>query len=587
MNKPWLTHYDPKMKESVEYPEKSMYEMLLRTVKSFPSRVAISFEGSSMSYEAMLGQVETVSERLKSLGIGKGDVLTICLPNIPQAVIVFYAANKLGIIANMVHPKTPPDELSEFMTSTNSRYLIILDAFMFKSLPVFERIGVKKVIVARIGDYLSPVKRAAFFIAKGRKIPPTPEHERFVAWRELLISGAKGLDKSEKAAPYERQIEPHDPAVYLHSGGTTGTPKTIVLSSHNMNVLAMIGPQIVNIDDPFETGMIPAGLSMAAILPLFHGFGLCMCMHTMVCNGIETILVPLFTPDSLAKVILRDKPSFIAAVPTLFEAILKSKKLEKKRLPFLKACFCGGDSLSPDLKTRFETFLRERGAPLSLREGYGLTETVTVCSVNPEYQSKEGSVGLPIPDVLMKIVHVGTNQELSPGGQGEICVSGPTVMLGYLNDPDGTEEAIHIHEDGLPWVHTGDYGYMDKDGYFFFTQRLKRIIKVSGVPVFPSQIEAIISSVPGVGSVCAIAIPDPYRMHAVKAVVVPDAGGKSDGEEAVRERIMDVCGDKLIAYARPVEIEFRESLPKTLVGKIDYVLLEKQELEKRAPIQSV
>ena len=277
-------------------------------------------------------------------------------------------------------------------------------------------------------------------------------------------------------------------------------------------------------------------------------------------------------PDSLARVILREKPTFIAAVPTLFEAILKSDKLKKKSLSFLKACFCGGDSLSPELKSRFEAFVRERGAPISLREGFGLTETVTVCCVNPEYASKEGSVGLPLPDMLMKIVHVGTNQELSPGGQGEICVSGPTVMLGYLNDPDGTAEAIHVHEDGRSWVHTGDFGYMDKDGYFFFTQRLKRIIKVSGVPVFPSQIEAVISSVPGVEAVCAISIPDSYRMHAVKAIVVPDTHGIKDGEKALRDRITAVCADKLIAYARPVEIEFRDILPKTLVGKVDYVL---------------
>ncbi|MBN1892670.1 MAG: acyl--CoA ligase [Clostridiales bacterium] len=582
MQKPWLDHYDPKMNESVEYPEKNMYEMLLRTVQVFPHHIALSFEGARISYVELLDLIETVERRLRDLGMKKGDVLTICLPNIPQAVIVFYAANKHGVIANMVHPKTPPDELAEFMTTTNSRYLIILDAFMFKSIGVFEKIAIEKVIVARIGDFLSPVKRAGFYWSKGRKIPAVPDEERFVLWKDLMVRKQCDREGEEPDTEYQRQIGPHDPAVYLHSGGTTGSPKTIILSSHNMNVLAVIGPQIVNIDDPFETGTLPEGFSMVAILPLFHGFGLCMCMHTMLCNGIKSILVPLFTPDSLAKVILREKPALIAAVPTLFEGMLKSKLLARKQLPFLKACFCGGDSLSPDLKMRFESFVRERGAPISLREGYGLTETVTVCCVNPEYKSKEGSIGLPLPDILMKIVHVGTHQELSPGGQGEICVSGPTTMLGYLNDPQATNEAIHIHDDEQQWVHTGDYGYMDKEGYFFFTQRLKRIIKVSGVPVFPSQIEAIISAVLGVDSACAIAIPDSYRIHAVKAVIVLNERGHADGQEAVRERIKVVCGDKLISYARPVEIEFRERLPKTLVGKVDYVLLEKQELEKRS-----
>ncbi len=584
MQKPWLAYYDPLMKESIDYPRKNLYGMLLRTVSVFPRKTAVSFEGTRIRYDTLIGLVDRVSERLSGLGLKKDDVLTICLPNIPQAVIVFYAANKLGVIANMVHPKTPPDELSEFMTSTNSRYLIILDAFMSKSVPVFEKIGVKKVIVSRIGDYLPAVKKAAFYVTKGRKIPPVPEGNRFITWKDMVSGAPRDPRPKQRAVVYEPQTGPDDPAVYLHSGGTTGSPKTIILSSHNMNVLATIGPQIVNIEDPYANGKLPPGISMAAILPLFHGFGLCMCMHTMLCNGIAAILVPVFTPDSLAKVILREKPSFIAAVPTLFEGMLKSSKLAGKKLPFLKACFCGGDSLSPDLKSRFEKFVRERGAPISLREGYGLTETVTVSCVNPEFKSKEGSVGLPLPDMLMKIVQVGTEQELSPGGQGEICVSGPTVMLGYLNDPDATREAIHVHEDGRSWVHTGDFGYMDKDGYFYFTQRLKRIIKVSGVPVFPSQIEAVISAVPGVDTACAIEIPDSYRIHAVKAIVVLDAGGLSAGADVMRDRITDVCADKLIAYARPVEIEFMDSLPKTLVGKIDYVLLEKQELEKRAVI---
>lgn len=569
------------MKETIQCPERTMIEMLVRTAKVFPNRTALVFEGTVISFTQLMDRVRTVADRLLHLGMRKGDVLTICLPNIPHAVIAFYAANQLGIVVNMVHPKTPPDELAEFMTSTRSRYIFILNAFMFRSLDVMDKIGVEKIIVCQIGDYLSPIKKAGFWISKGHKIPPTPQGERYVSWLSFFDAPKETGTKNEDAVN-PAGMGPHDPAVYLHSGGTTGNPKTIVLSSHNMNYLAVTGPQIVNIEDPFVTGKLPDGLSMAAILPLFHGFGLCMCMHTMICNGIATILIPMFTPDSLAKVILREKPSFIAAVPTLFEGMMKSKILKKSRLPFLKACFCGGDNLSADLKKRFESFIRERGAQISLREGYGLTETVTVCCVNPEFQSREGSIGLPLPGLGMKVVHVGTHQELSPGGQGEICVSGPTVMLGYLDDEAETNEAIHVHEDDIPWVHTGDFGYMDKEGYFYFTQRLKRIIKVSGVPVFPSQIESVIESIPGVASACAIAIPDDYRIHAVKAFVVPDPEALSSGLDGLRDRIMDTCGNKLIAYACPVEIEFRKNLPKTLVGKIDYVVLEKQELEKRA-----
>lgn len=579
MNKPWLKQYDPSMKESLSYPDKTMYEMLARTAETFPKVKAVSFEGTHISYRSIFAQVNHMASAMEKAGIKRGDVVTICLPNIPHATVAFYAVNKLGAIANMVHPKTPPAELREFITSTRSEYLIILDAFLAKHVGMLGEIAINRVIVASIGDYLSPVKALGFYLSKGRRIPAIPSDRRYITWKNLgKLARERG--EHEAAEHYVRPIEPGAPTVYLHSGGTTGSPKTIVLSSKNMNVLAVQGPQIVNIPDPFESGIAP-GKSMVTILPLFHGFGLCMGMHTMICNAITSILVPMFEPDSLAKVILKEKPSFLAAVPTLYEGILKSTKLKNADLSFITCCFCGGDSLSPDLKERFEAFLHERGSAISLREGYGLTETVTVCSVNPEYKCRKESIGLPLSDILMKIVESGTEKELPAGTQGEICVSGPTTMLGYLGDPEGTRQAIRRHSDGRNWVHTGDFGYMDPDGFFYFTQRLKRIIKVSGIPVFPSQIEAVIASVPEVSLACAIAVPDPYRIHVVKAIAV--TAGIEDEEELlrIREKIIDVCRERLIPYARPVEIEFRSALPMTLVGKIDYVALEKEETDKR------
>jgi len=584
MNRPWIQNYDPMMKPSLSYPDKTMYEMLVRTAEHFPHTAALSFEGQEINFKTLLFHVDTIALALKDLGLKCGDVATICLPNIPQAVIFFYAVNKIGVIANMVHPKTPVNGLQESITSTRSKYLIILDAFLPKHVGMLAEIKIERVFTAAIGDYLSPVKALGFYVTQGHKIPKIPGDKKYMSWSDLHKCGRYARIASESLASnavYKRSSEPSDPAVYLHSGGTTGSPKTIVLSSMNMNALAVAGPQIVNIPDPFETGM-PPERSMVTILPLFHGFGLCMGMHTMMCNAITSILVPQFEPDKLAKVIMKEKPSFIAAVPTLYEGILKSTLLQKAQLPFLKCCFAGGDSLSPDLKDRFETFLHEHGAPISLREGYGLTETVTVCCVNPEIKCRKDSVGLPLPDMDMMITASGTNEEVPCRTHGEICVSGPTVMLEYLDDPEATAEAIHVHGDGRRWVHTGDYGFMDEDGFFHFTQRLKRIIKVSGIPVFPSQIEAVISKVDGVGAVCAIAVPDAYRIHVVKAIVVPASFSAEEGLLKIKEDINAACREKLISYARPVDIEFRDSLPKTLVGKIDYVALEKEASESSA-----
>ena len=328
------------------------------------------------------------------------------------------------------------------------------------------------------------------------------------------------------------------------------------------------------VDDRFE----PKGLAMVAILPLFHGFGLCMGMHTMLLNGMRCILVPQFAPEILADIIVREKPSFIAAVPTLYEGILKSKKLQKADLSCLKAVFCGGDSLSGSLKERFESFVRNHNGDVQLREGYGLTETVTVCAVNPMLDARENTIGLPLADIQMKVVEPGTTNEVAVGQDGEFCIQGPTVMLGYLNDLEATAETIKQHVDGLSWVHTGDFGFMDEDGFFHFKQRIKRIIKVSGIPVFPSQIEDIISAIPGVRLVCAIGIPHPYKMQVVKVFIVPD--DEITDLDTLRSQIIERCEVSLIQYAVPKEIEFRNSLPKTKVGKIDFVSLERIEIEK-------
>lgn len=575
MDRPWVSQYDPGMKQSVSYPDKTMYEMLARTVERFPSETAVSFEGTGIRYKELLLLVDQCAASLLSYGVRTGSVVTVCLPNTPHAVVVFYAINRIGAVANMVHPKTPPEELRHFLQSTGSDMLFILDAFLKKQVTMIEQIHLSRVIVARIGDFLSPIKSVGFYAVSGRKIPAIPSSPVFVSWKSFLRRSAHA-----ERIPYQRAAMPGSPSVFLHSGGTTGLPKTIVLSSYNFNVLAVHGPMIVNIPDPFLSG-IPPRKAMVTILPLFHGFGLCMGMHTMMCNAITALLIPQFEPETLAQKLLREKPAFIAAVPTLFEGILRSEKLKNADLSFLECCFCGGDSLTADLKERFETFLRERGADISLREGYGLTETVTVCCVNPQQRAKPDSVGLPLPDIDMKIVKEGTEDEMPTGEQGEILVSGPTVMLGYLGDPAGTAEAIHTHRDGRKWVHTGDFGFMDESGYFHFTQRLKRIIKVSGVPVFPSQIEEVISGVEGVKQVCAVPVPDPYRIHIVKAFVVPEGGKEKADTDKVERAIRSRCESALIPYARPVEFEFRDELPLTLVGKVDYRALEAEEESRR------
>jgi long-chain acyl-CoA synthetase len=542
-----------------------MYELVRERAQVFMDRDAVDFLGRRISFPTLISEIDHAADGLLLAGVRAGDVLTLCLPNTPHAVVSFYAANRIGCIANMVHPLSPPEELSRSMKTARSDVLIVLDAFLPKHRERLEKDHVRLVVACSLPDYLPWVKGFLFRRTTGRKIPKIIETAEVRRWSSLFSKGP--------ASTYERRIQPEDPAVYLHSGGTTGSPKTVVLSSENFNLLAVEGPSIIGVEDT-------KGHSMVSILPFFHGFGLCMGMHAMVVCGILAILVPKFNADELARVVKKNRPTLMAGVPTLFDGMASNPILRNVDLSSLHAVFCGGDSLPIDLKRRFDAFLLSHGAKTTLREGYGLTETVTVCCVNPIVGDREGTVGKPLRGMSMCIVEPGTHRTLKPGQSGEICVNAPTTMVGYLDDPEATAAALWTHPDGLVWVHTGDFGSMDEEGYVHFLQRLKRIVKVSGVPVFPSQVEDVAMTLPEVALACAVGVPDPHRMHSVRLYVVAAPGVVAD--DALRERIRLHCAENLIIYAVPTSIVFREKLPLTLVGKIDSVTLEKEAVREAA-----
>ncbi|MBO5079014.1 MAG: AMP-binding protein, partial [Oscillospiraceae bacterium] len=309
-----------------------------------------------------------------------------------------------------------------------------------------------------------------------------------------------------------------------------------------------------------------------------HGFGLGVCIHTMLTQGGRCILVPKFTPKSYANDLVKHRCNFIAGVPTLYEALLRLPGMEKADLSCLKGVFSGGDSLSIELKKKFDKFLYDHKASIQVREGYGTTETVTACCLTPVHMAKEGSIGLPFPDTYIKIVSPGTDYELPYGEEGEILLAGPTVMKEYMNHPEETAMTLQTHKDGLTWVYTGDLGVMDEQGFVYFKGRAKRMIVTSGYNVYPAQIENILDAHEKVQMSCVIGIPDAYKMQKVKAFVklVP---GTPETEET-KEEILEHCRRHVAKYAMPYDIEFREDMPKTLVGKVAYRVLEQEELKK-------
>jgi len=549
-DRPWLRFYG-KVPATLAYPEVTLYEALATTARRVPAAIAWDFFGTRSSYAQLLAEVDRCAAALAGLGLREGERFLISMPTCPQGVIAFYAANRLGAVPALIHPLSTAPEITHFLDATGARMALTLDAFYGPLAAAAPREPLTSIVIARIPEYLGPLKRLGFWATKGRKIAPLPDDARVRAWRPLLAA-ARG------AAP-RGASKTDDPAAILFSGGTTGLPKGIVLS--NRNFIAQ-GMQAASWCELGERDAI------LAILPIFHGFGLGVCVNAAFMAGGKSILVPQFSAQIVSKLLRKERPSVLVGVPTLFDALTKDPALARADLSCLAACFCGADTLPRAVKERFEALVARGGGRVKLLEGYGLTEAVTGIMATPLTEYREGSIGIPFPDMLAKIVRLGTTDEAPVGEEGEICVCGPAVMPGYLDDPQATAAALKGHADGRTWLHTGDLGRMDADGFFYFGVRLKRMIKSSGFNVYPAQVEAVLREHPAVADACVIGVPDAAQVERVKACVVPrDAAQAGD---ALGQALIAHCRAHLIKWSCPREVEFVDALPLTKVGKVDY-----------------
>ena len=550
---------------TLEYPEGSMVDVLGEIAEKYPNNIAFDFMGRATSYREMMKNIEQCARSLKTIGIRENDRVTIAMPNCPQAIYLFYAVNMVGAVANMVHPLSGEKELEFYINESESVTVVTLDQFYHKIEAIRADTCVVNVVIASIKDALSRPVRAGYMLTEGRKIEKIPDDAPVIRWKEFMRLGRSCFWK------YKVRRTGDDPAVILYSGGTTGTTKGILLTNRNFNALAR---QITATNPMFRPGD-----KMLSAMPLFHGFGLGVCIHSMLANGGRCVLVPRFTAKSYAGLITKYRCNFIAGVPTLYEALLRIPGMERADLSCLKGVFSGGDSLSVELKKKFDRFLYDHKATIQVREGYGTTETVTACCLTPPNMFKEGSIGIPFPDTYIKIVRPGTDEELPYGEEGEILLAGPTVMKEYVNHPEETARTLRRHADGLTWVYTGDLGTMDDEGFIYFRGRAKRMIVTSGYNVYPAQLENILDAHESVQMSCVIGVPDPYRMQRVKAFVMLKPGVPASDE--TRADILAYCEKRIARYAMPKEIEFRDELPKTLVGKVAYRVLEEEEEARR------
>ena len=561
--RPWA-NYVGDVPLNLEYFEGSMFDKVAEVAAKYPDHVAFDFMGKSTTYRQLIQEIENCAKALKTIGLREGDKVTIAMPNCPQAIYMFYAVNLVGAIANMIHPLSAEKEIEFYLNESESVTAITLDQFYGKFERIRENTKVVNIIIASVKDALSKPLRAGYMLTEGRKIKKIPKDAPVIRWNEFM--------RLSKACFYKYKVErkSDDPAVILYSGGTTGTTKGIVLTNKNFNALSQ---QIVATNPMFRPGD-----KMLAAMPLFHGFGLGVCIHSMLAQGGRCILIPRFTAKSYAKQIVKYRCNFIAGVPTLYEALLRLPNMDGADLSSLKGVFSGGDSLSVELKRKLDRFLYAHNAVVQVREGYGTTETVTACCLTPPHMFKEGSIGVPFPDTYIKIVEPGTDRELPYGEEGEILLAGPTVMREYMKHPDETAQTLRHHEDGLTWVYTGDLGTQDDQGFIYFKGRAKRMIVSSGYNVYPGQIENILDAHEKVQMSCVIGVPDPYKMQKVKAFV--KLAADVPATEETKQELLDYCRKNIAKYAMPYDIEFKEDMPKTLVGKVAYRVLEEEELAK-------
>lgn len=540
----------------------SLYQAFTSAYKKVPNETAIYYQGIRISYTKLHSIINKIAAAMEdNLNIKKGDMVIVAQPNIPHAIILFYALNKIGAICNFVHPFTPYNQLKAIMDKTDAKIAFVFEQRVAKEVDKYKEL-VDRVYVTRVEDFLPPFKKWIYHTFLNRKI----RKKLAKSWKFKGFSYVNDL-KSNRIYTSTVSDFKDDFAVLLHSGSTTGEPKSICLSNWNFNFLAGHAYEYLCLtqEDVKGTGML-------SVLPSFHGFGLLWTMHAPIVNCFASVLIPKFSPKAVVDACKDMKVIAMCGVPTMYEKLVNYKDFQNlKNLKWLKVAWCGGDAMPSSLEERFNTILKNNNSSGHLYEGYGLTESIAAVIVNTPQHYCQDSIGFPGSGVEVKIVDE-NRKTVKTGELGEIAIKSPSNMIGYYKDEAATKACM---EDG--WLYTGDLGYMNKDGFVFYKQRMKRVIKISGVATFPSEVEKLIETVPGVKEVSAISIPDPTLQSAIKVFVV----AKYVDEVGMRDLILDTCRKYLIKWAVPKEIEFRNELPHTMIGKVDFKVLQQEEDAKR------
>lgn len=546
-----------------DIPDLSLYEYMIRETKYLNEYLAINYFGNKIDYQTLWSNIDKCAKSLKSLGVRENDVVTICMPNTPEVAYIFLAINKIGAVANMVHPMSAEEEIKDYLNKTNSVILFAFSGLYSKIKRIIKDTKVYKVVFVSASESMPILLNSVYNMTKGRKEEKPINNSFYIFWKDFIRLGYN----------YEGNILVHrsmnDDAVILHSGGTTGTPKSIVLSNK-----CFVG---MNEQSKINFHKLVPGDSVLSILPMFHCFGLIVCMYVPLCLGVTCLMIPQFDAKKFDKILKKYKPVVLTGVPTLYEAMLKNEHMNDLDLSQVKYVISGGDSVSKEQNMKINEFLKEHHSPEILQQGYGMTETTGPVCFGSMGSNKLGSVGCPMIGNVVKIIDPKTKKEVKPLEKGEICVNSVVMMSRYLNDEKATKETLKLHDDGKYYIHTGDLGYIDSDGVVYYVQRIKRIIVSSGYNIYPEYVENVLRQCKYIKDACLVGVPHSYKKEIAKVFIIL----KDDVKESytVKKEIMEYAEKNLAHYMLPREYIYKKEFPRTKYFKIDYNKL-KEEIKK-------
>lgn len=556
IDKPWQQHFS---QQAIDFKldNETIYNYMLKNAKKMQNACAIRYFDTKISYNTLLAKIESTAKAFKNMGIEKGDIVTALLPSSPEAVYTIYALNRLGAIINPIDPRIKEDKLIKCLKEINPKLIVTLDLCSELISNASKNLNIDKIVsVSAIESLPYGIRKMNGFVEglKGHKVNSTPDN-RFITWQNFINQGKNCIDKIDYEYDFDRT------AAIIYTGGTTGTKKGVKLSNNNINAMVK----------QHELSGIPfhAGQKFLDFLPPFIAYGLVMAIHMPLSFGFETNMIPVFEPKDFPKLILKSKPAYVFASPVHYEALMNYKR--KKDLSFLIVPVSGGDSMTAEFEERVNEEFARSNCKSKLGQGLGMTEAGGTMSVPIPKKIKAGSVGVPFANTLVSVFDVTTGKELSYYEKGELCFFGPSLMSEYLNNPEETSNVLRKHEDGKIWLHTGDIGYMDEEGYVYHVDRIKRIINRGGLKVYPSEVEKTILLHPNVHQCVVVSVDNEEERHVpIAHIILNDYSNILQTEL----EILDVCERKLDPESIPFGIRVRNDIPYTLNGKVDYKKLE-------------